>query len=178
MAQSTVLVAVLIASVFQIPALLFFAAVSDKFGRRGIYMAGAALLGIWSFAFWPLVNTESFWLITLALVVGQGFLSMMYGPQAAFYSEIFSTKVRYSGASLGYQIGSIFGGALAPIIATALLARFGSSFAISVYMAITCVITLVSVFLLTETYQTDVDDVEAERDASKPVGRERGPATG
>ena len=178
MAQSTVLTAVLIASVFQIPALLFFAAISDKYGRRGIYMAGAALLGIWSFAFWPLVNTESFWLITLALVVGQGFLSMMYGPQAAFYSEIFSTKVRYSGASLGYQIGSIFGGALAPIIATALLARFGSSFAISVYMAITCVITLVSVFLLTETYQTDVDDVEAARDASAPVGSKRGPATG
>ncbi len=176
LSQSTMLAAVLIASVFQIPALLFFSAVSDRFGRRGIYMAGAALLGLWSFAFFPLVNTGSFVLIMVALLVGQIFLSMMYGPQAAFYSEIFSTKVRYSGASLGYQIGSIFGGALAPIIATALLARFGGSFAISVYMAALCAVTLVSVLLLTETYQTDVDDITVTEPASEPAGR-RNPAT-
>lgn len=159
--QSTVLAAVLIASVFQIPALLVAAAISDRLGRRGIYMAGAALLGLWAFAFWPLVNTGNFVLIMVALIVGQAFLSMMYGPQAAFFAEIFTTKVRYSGASLGYQIGSIFGGAFAPIIATALLARFaGSSFPVSVYMAILCLVSLVSVYLLTETYQTDVDDAQ------------------
>ncbi len=133
-------------------------------------------VGLWSFAFFPLVNTGSFVLIMVALLVGQIFLSMMYGPQAAFYSEIFSTKVRYSGASLGYQIGSIFGGALAPIIATALLARFGGSFAISVYMAALCAVTLVSVLLLTETYQTDVDDITVTEPASEPAGR-RNPAT-
>lgn len=163
MEQGTILAAVLIASVFQIPALLVSSSISDRYGRRGIYMAGAALLGMWSFVFWPLVNTESFILIVVALVVGQAFLSMMYGPQAAFFSEIFSTKVRYSGASLGYQIGSIFGGAFAPIIATALLARFaGSSLSLSIYMALMCVVSLVSVILLTETYQTDVDDAQAE----------------
>ncbi len=175
--QSTMLTAVLIASVFQIPALLFFSAVSDRFGRRGIYMAEAALLGLWSFAFFPLVNTGSFVLIMVALLVGQIFLSMMYGPQAAFYSEIFSTKVRYSGASLGYQIGSIFGGALAPIIATYLLDLFGGSFAISVYMAVLCVITLVSVLLLTETYEADMDDATVTEPASETVGKRR-PATG
>ncbi|AHY45903.1 Sugar (and other) transporter [Rubrobacter radiotolerans] len=169
--QSTVLAAVLAASVFQIPALLFAAAISDRLGRRGIYMAGAALLGLWAFAFWPLVNTGSFALILVALLVGQVFLSMMYGPQAAFFAEIFSTKVRYSGASLGYQIGSIFGGAFAPIIATALLARFGGSFPISVYMALLCAVSLVSVLLLTETYQSDIDDAEKEK-ARVGSGRE------
>jgi len=112
----------------------------------------------------------------VALLVGQVFLSMMYGPQAAFYSEIFSTKVRYSGASLGYQFGSIFGGALAPIIATYLLALFGGSFAISVYMAVMCAITLVSVFLLTETYEADMDDATVTEPASETAGRRR-PAT-
>ncbi|MEJ7820544.1 MAG: MFS transporter [Rubrobacteraceae bacterium] len=173
MEQSTLLAAVLIASVFQIPALLFFSAVSDKRGRRGIYMVGAVLLGIWSFAFWPLVNTESFILIVVALVVGQLFLSMMYGPQAAFYAEIFTTRVRYSGASLGYQIGSIFGGALAPLIATALLARYGSSLAISIYMAAVCAITCLCVFLLSETYESDMDDVKtaSEREAAGTTGQ-------
>ncbi len=165
--QGTMLAAVLIASVFQIPALLFFAGLSDRLGRRGIYILGAILLGIWSFAFWPLVNTEAFVLIALALVIGQAFLSMMYGPQAAFYAEIFTTRVRYSGASLGYQIGSIFGGALAPLIATYLLSATGSWVAIAVYMAAMCAVSCVSVILLTETYQNEMDDVgSTEREGS------------
>ncbi len=176
--QGTMLAAVLVASVFQIPALLFFAGLSDRLGRRGIYMLGAVLLGVWSFVFWPLVNTGTFILIALALVVGQAFLSMMYGPQAAFYAEIFTTRVRYSGASLGYQIGSIFGGALAPLIATALLARFGSWVAIAVYMAIVCVISLISVYLLTETYQNEMDDVAAaERGSARGSAEMQEPTT-
>jgi metabolite-proton symporter len=169
LSQTTMLAAVLIASLFQIPALLFFAGFTDRVGRRGVYMLGAVLLGVWSFVFWPLVNTGTFVLITAGLVVGQLFLSMMYGPQAAFYAEIFSTRVRYSGASLGYQIGSIFGGALAPIIATALFAEFGSWFAIAVYMAALCAVTCLCVFLLTETYQTDMDDVEADERSTAEV---------
>ena len=163
LAEGTVLTAVLVSSVVQIPALLGFSALSDRYGRRGIYMAGAALLGLWSlFAFWPLVNTGSFIALTAALTIGQVFLSMMYGPQAAFYSEIFSTRMRYSGASLGYQLGAVLGGGLATVLASYLLIQFGTSTAIGVYMGFLCVITLVCTFLLTETYQTDMDDVEAE----------------
>jgi MFS family permease len=163
LAQGTVLTAVLISSVVQIPALLGFSALSDRYGRRGIYMAGAATLGLWSlFAFWPLVNTGSFIALVAALTIGQVFLSMMYGPQAAFYSEIFSTRMRYSGASLGYQLGAVLGGGLATVLASYLLIQFGTSTAIGVYMGFLCVITLVCTFLLTETYQTDMDDVEAE----------------
>jgi metabolite-proton symporter len=170
--QSTVLTAVLISSAAQLIALAGFAALSDMIGRRIPYMAGAALLGLWSlFAFWPLVDSGNPGLLVLALVVAQLFLSMMYGPQAAFYSEIFTTKVRYSGASMGYQIGSVFGGALAPIIATALLAATGTSFSVGAYMAVVCAITGVCAFLLSETYGQSMDEADE-------ASRERGPAAG
>lgn len=160
--QSTVLTAVLISSVAGLLAIAGFAALSDVIGRRIPYMAGAALLGLWGlFAFWPLVDSGNPGLLVLALVVGQIFLSMMYGPQAAFYSEIFSTKVRYSGASMGYQIGSVFGGALAPIIATVLLTATGTSFSVGAYMAAVCAITGVCAFLLSETYGRDMDETSA-----------------
>jgi MFS family permease len=159
LSQSTVLTAVLISSVAGLLAIAGFAALSDVVGRRLPYMAGAVLLGLWGlFAFWPLVDSGNPGLLVLALVLGQVFLSMMYGPQAAFYSEIFSTKVRYSGASMGYQIGSVFGGGLAPIVATALLAATGTSFAVGAYMAFVCAVTGVSAFLLAETYGSDMDE--------------------
>src|SRR5918998_233069 len=170
--QSTVLTAVLISSVAGLLAIGGFAALSDLIGRRIPYMAGAALLGLWGlFAFWPLVDSGNPGLLVLALVLGQVFLSMMYGPQAAFYSEIFTTKVRYSGASMGYQIGSVFGGALAPIIATPLLAATGTSFAVGAYMAVVCAITGVCAFLLSETYGQSMDETDE-------ASRERGPAAG
>jgi metabolite-proton symporter len=170
--QSTVLTAVLISSVAGLLAIVGFAALSDVIGRRIPYMAGAVLLGLWGlFAFWPLVDSGNPGLLVLALVLGQVFLSMMYGPQAAFYSEIFTTKVRYSGASMGYQIGSVFGGALAPIIATALLTATGTSFAIGAYMAVVCAITGVCAFLLSETYGRSMDE-------TSEAARERGPTAG
>ena len=172
LSQSTVLTAVLISSAAQIIALPGFAALSDVMGRRIPYMAGAVLLGLWSlFAFWPLVDSGSPGALVLALVLAQIFLSMMYGPQAAFYSEIFTTKVRYSGASMGYQIGSVFGGALAPIIATSLLAATGTSFSIGAYMAVICAITGVCAFLLAETYGRSMDE-------ASEAARERGPTAG
>ena len=170
--QSTVLTAVLISSVAGLLAIVGFAALSDVIGRRIPYMAGAVLLGLWGlFAFWPLVDSGNPGLLVLALVVGQIFLSMMYGPQAAFYSEIFTTKVRYSGASMGYQIGSVFGGALAPIIAVSLLTATGTSFSIGAYMAVICVITGVCAFLLSETYGRSMDE-------TAEASRERGPTAG
>ena len=167
--QSTVLTAVLISSVAGLMAIAGFAALSDVIGRRLPYMAGAVLLGLWGlFAFWPLVDSGSPGALVLALVLGQIFLSMMYGPQAAFYSEIFTTKVRYSGASMGYQFGSVFGGALAPIIATSLLAATATSFSIGAYMAAVCAVTGVCAFLLAETYGRSMDETDE-------ASRERGP---
>ena len=170
--QSTVLTAVLISSVAGLMAIAGFAALSDVIGRRIPYMAGAVLLGLWGlFAFWPLVDSGNPGALVLALVLGQVFLSMMYGPQAAFYSEIFTTRVRYSGASMGYQIGSVFGGALAPIIATSLLAATGTSLSVGVYMAVVCAITGICAFLLAETYGRSMDE-------TSEASRERGTDTG
>lgn len=83
---------------------------------------------------------------------------MMYGPQAAFLAELFSTQVRYSGVSLGYQLGAILGGAFAPIIATALWSELGTVY-ISMYIALAAAVTLLSVVLLSETHGTNLDDV-------------------
>ena len=154
--RTTMLTAVLISSVVQIPALFLAASYSDRHGRRGIYMVGAVLMGVFGFILFPLVDTGSFLWITVAVCIGQVIIGMMYGPQAAFLAEMFSTHVRYSGTSLGYQLGAILGGAMAPIIATAILATYGSTIGISVYIAIASAITLVSVALLSETYQRDL----------------------
>jgi ABC-type sugar transport system permease subunit len=122
-------------------------------GSQGIINAVLLWLGVP--AFW-LIDTASVFLILIALAVYQIVFSMMYGPQGALFSEMFGTRVRYSGASIGYQIGGMLGGALAPIIATALFAATGSSISIAAYMAVVCAISLVSVLLITETYQTDL----------------------
>jgi MFS family permease len=156
--KSTMLTAVLIASGVTAPALLFFGALSDRYGRRRIYMSGAVLMALWAFVFFPLIDTRSPVLITLAICGSQLINGMMYGPQAALFGELFRTRVRYSGASLGYQLGSAVGGALAPLIATAILATYHSTFGISLYIAAACVITLGSVALLSEAPVADRHD--------------------
>ncbi len=160
--RSMMLAAVLIANVVMIPWLLLSGAYSDKRGRRGVSIAGTVLAGIWGFLLFPLIDTGSFLWITVAVTVGMGSVAMQYGPQAAFYSELFTTKMRYSGMSMSYQIGAIVGGALAPVIATALLARFNSTIGISIYIALSATISLVSVILLQETSNTDMVDAKAE----------------
>lgn len=149
--RATMLTAVLISMGVMLPSLFLFGALSDRYGRRRIFMLGAFLTALWSFALFPLIETGSFGWIVLALCVGHLWGAMMYGPQAALFAELFETHVRYSGASLGYQIGAIFGGALAPIVATGLLARFHDSIWISLYITVACVISLTSVAMLKET---------------------------
>ena len=117
MERDDMLTAVLIGCAIMVPLQFMFSSYSDRNGRKGIFMLGAILSGIWAFAIFPLVDTGNFWLIVLALTFGLIFLAMMYGPQAAFFTELFSTEVRYSGATLGYQFGAIVGGAFAPTIA-------------------------------------------------------------
>ncbi len=155
--RDTMLFAVLIGSLAQFPAIFGSAIWSDRYGRRGVYMLGAVLSAVWAFFLFPLIDTGEFLWIVVGICGGQVFLSMMYGPQAAFLSELFATHVRYSGASLGYQLGAIVGGALAPVIATALLAEFGDTRYISAYMAVAAVVTLVCVLMLTETYRNDLN---------------------
>ncbi len=141
-AKSTMLLAIMLASVLMMPALAWFATLSDRFGRAGIYMLGAAATGVVSFALFPVIDTGSPVGITLIMIASMGTAAMMYGPQAALFAELFDQRIRYSGASIGYQIGSILGGGFAPIIATALYSQFASTTAIAGYMAAMCAVSL------------------------------------
>ncbi len=157
MSRDSMLFAVLIASAIQVPTQFWAASYSDRNGRKGIFMIGAVLTGIWAFALFPLIDTGNFFLIVLGIGGGLIFLGMMYGPQAAFFTELFSTEVRYSGASLGYQIGAILGGAFAPTIATLLWKEYDIVW-VSVYIAIASFLSLLSVVMLTETYKSSLND--------------------
>ena len=157
MSRDDMLTAVLIGSAIMVPIQFIFSSYSDRNGRKGVFMTGAIFTALWAFAIFPLVDTGNFWLIVIAVTVGLSLLSMMYGPQAAFFTELFSTEVRYSGATLGYQLGAIAGGAFAPTIAAKLWTDF-DIFWVSVYIAFASVLTLISVMLLSETYQTNLNE--------------------
>ena len=157
LSRNDILMAVLIGSAIMVPMQFVFSDYSDKNGRKGIFMTGAILTGVWAFALFPLIDTGSFYLVILGVSGGLMFLGMMYGPQAAFFAELFSTDVRYSGASLGYQIGAIIGGSFAPTIATLLWKNY-DIFWVSVYIAFASLASLLSVYFLTETYQKDLNE--------------------
>jgi metabolite-proton symporter len=124
---------------------------SDKIGRRPVYGFGAAGLIVWAFAFYPLLETKSPALIVLAMAVGVTVHSAMNGPQGAFIAELFPTRIRYSGASLCYQVTSIVGGSWAPLISLALFKHYHSSLPISIYLAGSCAVSLVATILAKET---------------------------
>ena len=159
MTRGDILSAILIASAIQVPVQFVFASYSDRNGRKGIFMLGAVLTAMWAFAIFPLIDTGNFWLAVLAISGGLIFLAMMYGPQAAFFTELFSTEVRYSGATLGYQFGAIAGGAFAPSIAAFLWTEY-DIFWVSVYISVASLLTLLSVMSLTETYQSDLSETD------------------
>ena len=151
---------------FLIPAL---GALSDKIGRRPLYLVGAVGVAVWTFVFFGLVETEQPGLILVAVLVGLLFHSMMYAPQAAFFSELFGTSVRYTGASVGYQLASIFAGALAPLIAVKLLGSVeeANTTAVGVYVAIASVITVVAVLFAKETRNTSLRHDRVVREAHR-----------
>ena len=119
--KSLILKALLIGSVVHFVTIPLVGALSDRVGRRPLYLAGAVGVAAWSWVFFDLIASRSEGKIILAIVVGLVLHALMYAPQAAFFSELFGTSVRYTGASVGYQLASIFAGALAPIIAIELL---------------------------------------------------------
>ena len=131
---------------------------SDKVGRRPLYLTGAVGVGVWSFFFFDLVQTQESGKVFLAVVVGLFFHSLMYAPQAAFFSELFGTSVRYTGASVGYQLASIFAGALAPIIALELLGtpEESNTTAVAIYVCIASAISVAAVLVAKETRATSL----------------------
>ncbi|WP_309112848.1 MFS transporter [Saccharothrix sp.] len=158
MSRSTVLLLVLLASVVQLVATPALSALSDRLGRRKVFLAGAVLSTLWSLPLFLLIDTRSPVAVFVGLVVAVTFLSAMYGPQAAIAAELFPTRVRYSGASLGYQFSAIFGGGLAPLIATSLYASTGTSVSTALYLAAICVVSLVATAFVPETHRAELSE--------------------
>lgn len=158
--SNVTLIAVMISSAVGIFSTPLWAILSDKIGRRKLYIFGAIGSGIFTVPFFLFADTGNPFLIVIAMLLGVNFFhDAMYGPQAAYFSELFSTGVRYSGASISYSLGSVFGGGFSPLIATALLAAGGGNpWLIIVYFCILSAITAVCAYLAPETNRRDIDD--------------------
>ncbi len=177
MDTSRVLLLLLVAHVIHAITVPIVGRFTDRLGRRPVYAAGATLGIVWGFIAFPMFNTENDWIILAAIVLGLMIHALMYAGQPAIMAEMFPTRMRYSGVSLGYQVTSIVAGSLAPIIATALLRQFDSWVPISIYIAAACVVTLVAVATLKETRGISLQSVDAEDrrrlDAERAEGRSR-----
>jgi MHS family shikimate/dehydroshikimate transporter-like MFS transporter len=171
--SSTAQTGVLIGAAIGLFSLPFWGWLSDRIGRRPVYLFGAVFSLLFAFPFFWLMNTESavwIWLaIVLSLVFGH---DAMYGPQAAYFSELFGTRVRYSGASLGYQLASVLAGGLSPLIATALLAAYGYT-AVAWYLAGMAIITIVAVITAAETFRGDIIEDRPEERGLQPEAEVR-----
>ncbi|WP_306514918.1 MFS transporter [Corynebacterium sp.] len=148
--RGDVLNAVTLSAVTWMLSTLFAGWVSDYIGRRMTYLIGFVLQGIGAAALFPLVNTGSLGMLYLALIGLTVGLGLTYGPQSALYAELFPASIRASGVSITYAIGSVLGGAFAPMIAAALLEATGTTFAISGYLVSACIVGFICVFLLRE----------------------------
>ena len=162
--KSTMLTGVAIAAAVGLFTVPLWGSLSDRFGRKPLYMAGAVFSTLFAFPFFMLVDTKETVLVWLAIVLGVNVgHDLMYGPQAAYYSEMFGTRVRYSGASLGYQLASVLSGGFAPLIAAALLAANNDDpTLVAIYMVVMGVITVTATAFARETFRDDIDEARPE----------------
>src|SRR5262245_25208030 len=177
--RETMLWGVSLAALGGLVAIPFYGALSDRIGRRPVYLFGAVFSLVYAFPFFWMLDTRSAGVVWLAIVLGVTVgHNAMYGPQAAYFSELFGAEVRYSGASLGYQLASVLSGAPAPFIAIALLASYGSN-AVAAYMAVLAAVTVLAAYLAPETYRSSFGEavtnaIPASTRLGPQATRERG----
>jgi MHS family shikimate/dehydroshikimate transporter-like MFS transporter len=169
LSDSVALTGVLISAaigLFTIPA---FGALSDRVGRRLLYGAGSAFLALFAFPFFWLLNTKETGLIWLAIILANAVgVYAMFSPQAAYFAELFDTRVRYSGIAIAREVSAPFAGGIAPFIATALLQRTGTYWPIALYMIGLALITVVAILLGPETYRREISPEKVDEEAVKP----------
>jgi len=162
MPRDMILIAVLVASVVSFFTIPLFGHLSDRIGRRRTYLIGAVATGLFGFLYFGMLDTAAPVLVFIAIAISLIAHDMQYGPQAALIAEAFTPRLRYSGSSLGYQLASVIAGGPAPIIATALFAAYHSSFAIALYVAACCVISVIAAAMMPDYTGADIS---AEYDA-------------
>jgi metabolite-proton symporter len=156
--RTTMLVEAIIASAVMGAATLWFAAASDRWGRRRLCIAAAVVSGLWAFPLFWLMQTRQPFLIGIAMVVGLVCFALLYGPMGAYFPELFRVRYRYSGAAFAYSAAGIIGGGVSPLIATDLLARTGSSAGVSWYLIGVAALCLTCLLFLRETRDADFTD--------------------
>jgi metabolite-proton symporter len=152
------LTAVLAASVLSFFSIPFFGHVSDRIGRKNMYIIGAIVTGVFGFIYFRMLDTGSATVIFIAIILSLVPHDMMYGPQAALIAESFTGRLRYSGSSLGYQLASIIAGGPAPLIAAWLFGTYHTPYAIAIYIAACAVLSVVSAALMTDYTGKDIHE--------------------
>jgi metabolite-proton symporter len=142
----------------------------DRYGRPRVIIISALVAIVWSFFFFPMLDTGNSWLIALAMSITLAVMGGVYGPMGAFLPELFKPSLRYTGAALAYSLGGIFGGALAPIIATELAATYGSH-SIGYYLAAMAVLSIVCVMILSQRMPKDFGEVADSANGSSATDR-------
>ncbi|WP_433555867.1 MFS transporter [Pseudonocardia xinjiangensis] len=167
--RQTVLNGLTLSSVLAVIGIIGFSALSDRLGRRPVVLAGAVAMAVFSFLLFPMVDSGDVVVLVVALVIGQAVIQpAMYGPLAALCTELFSTRSRYTGASLGYQLSGL-GAGLAPVLFASVLAGGGSTMTISLIIAGFCLLTVVCVVLLAETSGNSLTENPPSRAAAAPT---------
>lgn len=156
--RTFVLVGTLIAAGVEFFLVPFFGHLSDSVGRKKIYLACAAVMGVWGFVYFALLDSGIGWLVFVAVCLGLIPHAMQYGPQASLIAESFPTHLRYGGAGIGYQLSSVVAGGPAALIATYLIHTFGTGYAVSVYILISSVITIAAVLMMSDRSRVDIAD--------------------
>jgi metabolite-proton symporter len=175
--RNAILIPVLVAASLSVVTIPLSGHLSDRLGRKPIYIAGIIGTAIWGFVYFALLDTRVGILAFVAIALSLIFHDLQYGPQAAMIAEGFPTRLRYSGASIGYQLASIFAGGPAPLIATALFTAYKTSQAVAIYILACAVVSLIATLLMPERAHQDISVEHEEEPGVAPPGAVAQPTT-